>query len=89
VSDPFPYCPFSNRSGYAERMPALASYGSVPGARRDALAAFVADHVVTEQVLADLDADGLELDDVVYLDEYSLALRVDLGDGLWLVYDTT
>ncbi|MEQ1570372.1 MAG: hypothetical protein ABMA64_32355 [Myxococcota bacterium] len=53
------------------------------------LDAFVSGQRGTERVLRDLEALGLELADIVQMDEFTLDLVVPLPDGLTLVYDTT
>jgi hypothetical protein len=68
---------------------ALTVFGDVPEARVRELEQFVASQRITEHVFRDLDALGLRIDDIVYMDEYTLDLLVSLPDGLTLVYDTT
>jgi hypothetical protein len=53
------------------------------------LASWVAAQGTTERVVLAATAAGLELHDVVQMDEFTLDLVVALPDGLWLVYDTT
>jgi hypothetical protein len=67
----------------------LVSHGAVPPDRLRALEAFVAAHTTTERVFRDLVAHGLQFDDIVAMDEYTLDLVVVLPDALTLVYDTT
>lgn len=67
----------------------LATHGDVPPERLQALQAFVAEHTTTERVFLALLAGGLQFDDIVAMDEYTLDLIVALPDGLTLVYDTT
>ena len=67
----------------------LASHGVVPAARLRALEAFVSAHTTTERVFRDLLAAGLQFDDIVSMDEYTIDLVICLPDDLVLVYDTT
>lgn len=67
----------------------LETRGVVPADRLRALEAFVSAHTTTERVFRDLLAAGLQFDDIVSMDEYTIDLVVCLPDGLTLVYDTT
>lgn len=68
---------------------ALRPVGTILPARVAALEAWVKPQRTTEDVVRHaLDA-GLELHDVVQMDEFTLDLLLPLPDGLWLVYDTT
>lgn len=68
---------------------ALQAHGRVSDARLAELAAFTADHQTTARLTRDVFAAGLDLADIVAMDEYSLELVVPLPDGLTLVYGTT
>lgn len=63
--------------------------GRVDARRVEALAAFVSGQRTTERVVQALAQEGLELADVVPMDEFTIDLVVPLLDGLCLVYDTT
>lgn len=67
----------------------LVAHGPVPAHRLEELERFVAPHHTTEGIIRALDAAGLELADILEMDEYTLDLLVPLPDGLVLVYDTT
>jgi len=61
----------------------------VPARRREQLEAFVAGQHTTEHVVRQVEAEGLELVDIVQMDEFTLDLVVRVDPSLWLVYDTT
>lgn len=63
--------------------------GRVDPRRHQALTAFVSGQRTTEGVVRALAQEGLELADVVEMDEFTIDLVVPLLDGLCLVYDTT
>ena len=67
----------------------LVAHGPVPAHRLEELSRFVASHRTTEGVLHALEAAGLELAEILEMDEYTIDLLVPLPDGLVLVYDTT
>jgi hypothetical protein len=63
--------------------------GDVPPHCFAALRAWVEPQRTTEDGVQAVLGDGLDLHDVVQMDEYTLDVLVRLPDGLWLVYDTT
>jgi hypothetical protein len=67
----------------------LATHGLVPAHRLEELSRFVASHRTTEGILRAIEAAGLELAEILEMDEYTLDIVVPLPDGLALVYDTT
>lgn len=67
----------------------LRPIGSIPEARLAELTSWVQSQRTTEHVVQAANAEGLELHDVVQMDEFTLDLLLPLPDGLWLVYDTT
>ena len=67
----------------------MKAHGAVSAGTVAELEAFSREHYVTEQVFRDLDRRGLRDYDVLWMDEYSLDIKVAWGGGVWLVYDTT
>jgi len=67
----------------------LRAIGSIPDARLAELASWVQRQRTTEHIVQAAIEQGLELHDVVQMDEFTLDLVLPLPDGLWLVYDTT
>ena len=67
----------------------LTPHGQIPAKRLTELAAFILDHRTTARLTNDAFASGLDISDIVQLDEYSLEIVVPLPDGLVLTYGTT
>lgn len=63
--------------------------GAVAAHRVAALDAAVRDHRTLEHVVRWAVAEGVEIADVVTMDEYTHDVLVALPDGLVLVFDTT
>mgnify|MGYP000126430904 CR=1 FL=1 len=53
------------------------------------LEAFVSGQRITDDVVRDVLAEGLDIADVVQMDEFTIDLVVAVGPSEWLVYDTT
>lgn len=67
----------------------LRPVGSIPPERLAELGQFVADQTTTERVFRAVDRAGLQLDEIIHQDEYTIDIVVALPDQLVLVYDTT
>ena len=67
----------------------LDVHGGVPERRIHELQAFIAEHRTTARLTRDVFANGLDIADILAMDEYSLDIVVPLPDGLVLIYGTT
>jgi len=67
----------------------LRFVGKVEEARRRQLEALLGPLGTLEHVIRALDGEGLQLADVIPMDEFTIDILVDLPDGLTLVFDTT
>lgn len=67
----------------------LTTRGGVTESRRCELEQLLGSARTLEQVIRALDGVGLQLADVIPMDEFTIDILVDLPDGLTLVFDTT
>lgn len=67
----------------------LRVLGPVPEPRRRELVGLIGAAGTLERVIRALEGEGLELADVIPMDEFTIDILVDLPDGLTLAFDTT